>query len=130
MNFDEHTNFEHNENVDDQQHNSDANNEPADVTEVEPTEPTSAKRLAAFEKLVDWFIEFDPFEVKMYVEEQRERNPDLTDDELANRIIGIKSVKNGLVGAATGVPGFLAMPITGIRPPFTACRWAPRPWPP
>ncbi|MCA9217657.1 MAG: EcsC family protein [Planctomycetales bacterium] len=74
-------------------------------------EPTT-KRVAAFEKLVDWFIEFDPFEVKLYVEDQRERYPDLTDDELANRIIGIKSVKNGFVGAATGVPGFLAMPIT------------------
>ncbi len=89
------------------------NTMPSDNVAPEQTaEPVAAKRIAAFGKLVDWFIEFDPFEVKMYVEEQRHRNPDLSDDELATRIIGIKSVKNGLVGAATGVPGFLAMPIT------------------
>lgn len=74
--------------------------------------PVTTKRIAAFDKLVDWFIEYDPFEVKMYVDEQRNRHPDLSDDDLATRIIGIKSVKNGFVGAATGVPGFLAMPIT------------------
>ena len=90
----------------------DENDVDSSVSTDDGAMPVAAKRVAAFEKLVDWFIEFDPFEVKMYVEEQRTRNPDLTEDQLAVRIIGIKSVKNGLVGAATGVPGFLAMPIT------------------
>lgn len=70
------------------------------------------KRIQAFDKLVDWFIDFDPYELKLYIEEFRARHPDLTDRELANRLIGIKAAKNGLIGAAAGIPGFLAMPIT------------------
>ena len=88
-------------------------------TEHGPEEPAiaeesarSLKRVAAFDKLVEWFIEYDPFEIKLYVQKIRDRYPDDTDDQLATRIIGIKSVQNGLVGAATGVPGFLALPVT------------------
>jgi len=89
--------------------------------EARPAEPesqpkcelaVSKKRVEAFDKLVDWFIDFDPYELKLYVEEFRARHPDLTDRELTNRLIGIKAAKNGLVGAAAGIPGFLAMPIT------------------
>ncbi len=69
------------------------------------------ERVVAFEKLVDWFIETDPWQIKRYVEGLRERYPDATDDELARKVVSLKSIKNGLVGAATGVPGFLAFPI-------------------
>lgn len=84
-----------------------------DPIENEPA-PNQAvnKNVAAFDKLVDWFIEYDPYEIKAYVDDFRARFPDLSDDDLAQRIIGIKSLKNGLVGAATGIPGFLAMPVT------------------
>ena len=76
------------------------------------TNSSENKNVAAFDKLVDWFIEYDPYEIKGYVDDFRAKNPNLSDDELASRIIGIKSLKNGLVGAATGIPGFLAMPVT------------------
>jgi uncharacterized protein (DUF697 family) len=69
------------------------------------------ERIVAFEKLVDWFIETDPWQVRRYVEGLRERYPDVSDDELAGKVVSLKSIKNGLVGAATGVPGFLAFPI-------------------
>ena len=84
------------------------------AVESQPTnEPAvSKKKIEAFDKLVDWFIDFDPFELRLYVEEFRARHPDLTDRELANRLIGIKAATNGVIGAAAGIPGFLAMPIT------------------
>ena len=68
--------------------------------------------IRVFEKLVDWFVEYDPLRVTSHVRELRERHPELSNDELAQRVINVKSIQNGLVGAATGIPGFLAMPVT------------------
>lgn len=92
--------------------NMNENDQPKADENVKSQNPDVNKRVAAFDKLVDWFIEYDPYEIKGYVDDFRARYPDLTDDDLATRIIGIKSLKNGLVGAATGIPGFLAMPVT------------------
>ena len=41
----------------------------------------------------------------------RERYPGISDDELARKVVNLKSIKNGFVGAATSVPGFLAFPL-------------------
>ena len=69
------------------------------------------QRVVVFEKLVDWLIETDPWKVRRYVQSLRERYPDASDDELVEKVVSVKSVKNGLIGAATAVPGFLALPI-------------------
>ena len=83
------------------------------ATQVNKEETEIAeKRAQAFDKLVDWFIEFDPYEIKAYVEDLRNRYPELSDDLLSQKIIDMKAIKNGLVGAATGIPGFLALPVT------------------
>lgn len=76
-----------------------------------PADVTEAERFVVFEKLVDWFIDSDPWQVRRYVQNMRERYPEASNDELAERVVSIKSIKNGLIGAATGVPGFLAFPI-------------------
>ncbi len=68
--------------------------------------------LTTFEKVVDWFIRSDPNDVARYVGELREQNPGISSDDLAKKITRRKSFKNGLVGAATGVPGVLALPVT------------------
>ena len=68
-------------------------------------------RTTVFEKLVDWFVESDPWHVRRYVGDLRERFPDASNDELARKVVGLKSLKNGFVGAATATPGFLAFPI-------------------
>jgi uncharacterized protein (DUF697 family) len=73
---------------------------------------SSEKKADAFDKLVDWFIDLDPLAVKHYVERLRNRHPHWTDRELANHVIGVKSFQNGLLGAATGIPGVLALPVT------------------
>lgn len=78
---------------------------------AEQTDVRERERIVAFEKLVEWFIDTDPMQVRRYVEGLRERYPDVSDDELARKVVSLKSIKNGLVGAATGVPGFLAFPI-------------------
>lgn len=78
---------------------------------AEAEELSEAQRFVVFEKLVDWFIDTDPWQVRRYVQGLRERYPEANDDELAEKVVSIKSIKNGFVGAATGVPGFLAFPI-------------------
>jgi hypothetical protein len=40
------------------------------------------------------------------------QNPDITPDDLARKIVRRKAFKCGLVGALTGVPGMLALPVT------------------
>ncbi|MEO1133439.1 MAG: EcsC family protein, partial [Cyanobacteria bacterium J06639_1] len=50
--------------------------------------------------------------VQSYVNQMSERHPQLTKDELAKRIVSRKSLKNGLVGAVTGVGGLITLPVT------------------
>ena len=66
----------------------------------------------ALVRLIDQLIEIDPKVVAQYVDKLRSQNPVLTNDELARKIVSRKSHKNGLVGAATGIPGLLALPLT------------------
>ena len=67
---------------------------------------------SALRRLVEWVIAADTAEVRTYVEGLRRKRPGIGPDALADRIIRGKSLRNGLVGAATGIPGFLALPLT------------------
>jgi len=51
-------------------------------------------------------------DISMYVEKLREQNPGISDLELSKKIIKRKSLKNGLLGAATGVGGLITFPVS------------------
>ena len=70
------------------------------------------ERLTAFEKLVNWFVQSDPGDIERYIKKLRSQNSNISDDDLARKIVRRKSHKNGLVGAVTGIPGLLALPVT------------------
>jgi len=50
--------------------------------------------------------------ISNYVGKLREQNSGISDNQLAKKIIGRKSFKNGLVGAATGVGGLITLPVS------------------
>lgn len=62
-------------------------------------------------KLVDWMVEKGQQGVNEYVDKLRAQNPGISDDALAKKIVSRKSMKNGLVGAATGVGGLITLPV-------------------
>lgn len=51
-------------------------------------------------------------EISTYVAKLRLQNPGITDIELSKKIVSRKSLKNGLVGASTGVGGLITLPVT------------------
>jgi hypothetical protein len=51
-------------------------------------------------------------DISMYVKKLREQNPGISDLELSKKIIKRKSLKNGLLGAATGVGGLITLPVS------------------
>jgi len=65
----------------------------------------------SLDNLIEYVIQTDPVQVKAYVDKLREQNPDITDDALARKIINRKSIKNGLIGAITGLGGLITLPI-------------------
>lgn len=68
--------------------------------------------LEALNSLVEWFAETDEQVIEQYVEKLRAQNPNISDDDLARKIVSRKALKSGLVGATTGIPGALAFPVT------------------
>lgn len=72
----------------------------------EQTEPT------AIERVVDWMIERAGASVDAYVDKLRQQNPGISDLDLATKIVRRKALKNGLVGAVTGIGGILTLPVT------------------
>ncbi|MDG2380786.1 MAG: EcsC family protein [Pirellulaceae bacterium] len=75
------------------------------------SEAAESDRFVVFEKLIDWLISSHPEQIRDDVRKLRERYPEAADEELVEKLVSIKSIKNGWVGAATGVPGFLALPV-------------------
>lgn len=51
-------------------------------------------------------------DILIYTDKLRTQNPNISDLNLAKKIVSRKSFKNGLVGAATGVGGLITLPIT------------------
>jgi hypothetical protein len=92
----------------------------SDLTIPDPDEPVVARRdLAsdedkqkALERIIDWFLCADHESIRGYVSKLRSQNPGIGDDNLARKIVRRKAVKNGWVGAVTGVPGVLLLPVT------------------
>lgn len=82
--------------------------------------PSKAELEVALGQLLDWFAATDIQHIEEYVVNLRAQNPGISDDDLARKIVRRKSMKCGLVGAATGVPGLLALPIT-IPADLAAC---------
>ena len=60
-------------------------------------------------RIIDWIVQVRPEEVEAYVNKLRSQNTGISDDQLAKKIVSRKSLKNGLVGAAAGVGGFLTL---------------------
>lgn len=74
----------------------------------------------ALVKVVDWMIESGLRNVTDYVEKLRDSSPMISPKELAWKIVNRKSLKSGLVGAATGVGGLITLPVT-IPADLLAC---------
>lgn len=70
------------------------------------------EKAGILENIIDWIVSADPINVSVYVDKLREQHSGISDTELARKIVSRKSLKNGLVGAATGVPGVIALPAT------------------
>ncbi len=84
----------------------------AAVQEDAPSEPGIARKAGALERLVDRMVESAYPKIAPYVDRIRARHPSATDIEIARMIVRRKAFKNGLVGAVTGIGGFLTMPVT------------------
>jgi hypothetical protein len=68
-------------------------------------------KLEVLNKIMDYFTA-DPNIICSYVKKLREQNSNISTDDLARKIVSRKAIKNGLVGAATGIGGFITMPVT------------------
>ena len=84
---------------------------PPDKHDFEPREPEDEKE-GALARFMNWVVSTDPVQVKAYVDKLRDQNKGISDDDLARKIVRRKAFKNGLLGAASGFPGILALPAT------------------
>lgn len=62
-------------------------------------------------KIIDQVVSTDPAQIREYVDELRRTNPHLTQNGIANLVVSRKALKNGLVGAFTGLGGAFALPV-------------------
>lgn len=74
--------------------------------------PSAEELQTALVDLVEWYADSNIQDIEEYVVKLRAQNPGIGPDDLARKIVRRKAVKCGLVGAATGVPGALALPAT------------------
>lgn len=75
----------------------------------------------ALSSVLDHVISADSCVIEAYVDKLRKQNPMLSQYQLARKIISRKSVKNGLVGAVTGLGGLITLPVA--VPADLACSW-------
>ncbi|EHQ88932.1 EcsC family protein [Desulfosporosinus youngiae] len=84
--------------------------------------PTSSSDLQnALEHVLDYVISTDHLTIEAYVEKLLEQNKGISCDELAKKILHRKSIKNGFIGAATGLGGLITLPVT--IPADLICSW-------
>lgn len=74
--------------------------------------PTSEELQESLSELVDWYAKSNVQDIEEYVLKLRAQNPGISNLELAKKVVRRKSLKCGLVGATTGIPGILAFPVT------------------
>jgi hypothetical protein len=69
-------------------------------------------KVNALEKILDWVVSADSVKIEQYVETLRSQNSGISNNDLAKKIVNRKAFKNGLVGAVTGLGGFITLPVT------------------
>jgi hypothetical protein len=79
--------------------------------EAPPANPGVAEKAGALERMIDRMVISAHPKIAPYVERIRARYPGVTDIELARKIVRRKAFKNGLVGAVTGMGGFMTLPL-------------------
>lgn len=83
--------------------------------------PTKEELQKGLDTVVDYVISTDSVVIKNYVDKLCEQNMGITCDELAKKVMNRKSVKNGLVGAVTGLGGIVTLPVS--IPADLVCSW-------
>lgn len=73
------------------------------------TLPSQEERQNVLEQVIDHVISTDFTSIENYVDKLRKQNPGISCDRLAKKITSRKAIKNGLVGAATGLGGFTTL---------------------
>lgn len=74
--------------------------------------PSKEDMQKGLEAVMDYVISTDYVTIEAYVDKLREQNKDISCDKLAEKILHRKSIKNGLVGAITGVGGLITLPVS------------------
>jgi hypothetical protein len=62
--------------------------------------------------ILDFVISADHVKIEAYVDKLVEQNKGISCDELAKKILHRKSIKNGLIGAITGLGGLITLPVS------------------
>jgi hypothetical protein len=75
------------------------------------TEQSTETKVGALQKVLDYVIDIDSNVIRGYVETMKGQHPGLSKDELAQKIVSKAAMKNGLLGAVTGVGGVLTLPV-------------------
>ena len=71
--------------------------------------------------VLDFVISTDHVKIEAYVDKLVEQNNGISCDELAKKILHRKSIKNGLIGAITGLGGLITLPVS--IPTDLICSW-------
>lgn len=64
------------------------------------------------DEFIDKFLEAKTDEIKIYIDDLFLKNSNISKIKFAKKLINKKSINNGIIGAATGVGGFMTLPIT------------------
>lgn len=83
--------------------------------------PKKEELQKGLETVMDYVISTDSTIIEAYVDKLYEQNPGINCDELAKKVIQRKSIKNGLIGAATGIGGVITLPVS--IPTDLVCSW-------
>ena len=74
--------------------------------------PSKEDMQKGLEVVMDYVISTDYVAIEAYVDKLREQNKDISCDKLAEKILHRKSIKNGFIGAITGVGGLITLPVS------------------
>lgn len=73
------------------------------------------------ERILDFVISTDHETIEAYVDKLFEQNKGISCDELARKILHRKAIKNGFIGAVTGLGGLITLPAS--IPADLICSW-------
>lgn len=74
--------------------------------------PSKEDMQKGLDVVMEYVISTDYVVIESYVDKLREQNKGISSDELAKKILHRKSVKNGLIGAVTGLGGLITLPVS------------------